>query len=89
MEQPDSVWCGDITYLWTMEGWLYLAVVIDLSSRKVVGWAMNSRMKASLVMEALSMAYWRRKPGKGLIHHSDRGSQYAGAITEDSWIPMA
>lgn len=78
VEQPDSVWCGDITYLWTMEGWLYLAVVIDLSSRKVVGWAMNSRMKASLVMEALSMAYWRRKPGKGLIHHSDRGSQYAG-----------
>ena len=72
VEQPDSVWCGDITYLWTMEGWLYLAVVIDLYSRKVVGWAMNSRMKASLVTDALSMAYWRRKPGKGLIHHSDR-----------------
>lgn len=79
VEQPDTVWCGDITYLWTMEGWLYLAVIIDLYSRKVVGWAMNSRMKASLVAEALSMAYWRRKPGKGLIHHSDRGSQYASA----------
>jgi transposase InsO family protein len=78
VEQPDSVWCGDITYLWTMEGWLYLAVIIDLFSRKVIGWAMSHRMKASLVMEALSMAYWRRKPGKGLIHHSDRGSQYAG-----------
>lgn len=76
--RPDAVWCSDITYLWTMEGWLYLAVVIDLFSRKVVGWAMDSSMKASLVTEALSMAYWRRKPGKGLIHHSDRGSQYAG-----------
>jgi putative transposase len=77
-DQPDTVWCSDITYLWTMEGWLYLAVVIDLFSRKVVGRAMSSRIKAELVTEALSMAYWRRKPGKGLIHHSDRGSQYAG-----------
>jgi putative transposase len=79
VDQPDTVWCSDITYLWTMEGWLYLAVVIDLYSRKVVGWAMSSRMKESLVREALSMAYWRRKPGKGLLHHSDRGSQYAGS----------
>jgi len=77
VDLPDTVWCSDITYLWTMEGWLYLAVVIDLYSRKVVGWAMSSSMKASLVTDALSMAYWRRKPGKGLIHHSDRGSQYA------------
>ena len=74
---PDTVWCSDITYLWTMEGWLYLAVVIDLFSRKVVGWAMSSRIKTCLVEEALEMAYGRRKPGKGLIHHSDRGSQYA------------
>ena len=78
VDRPDAVWCSDITYLWTIEGWLYLAVVIDLYSRKVVGWAMSSRIKASLVTDALSMAYWRRKPGKGLIHHSDRGSQYAG-----------
>ena len=78
VDRPDAVWCSDITYLWTMEGWLYLAVIIDLFSRKVVGWAMSHHMKASLVMEALSMAYWRRKPPKGLIHHSDRGSQYAG-----------
>ena len=78
VDLPDAVWCSDISYLWTMEGWLYLAVVIDLYSRKVVGWAMSSRIKASLVTDALSMAYWRRKPGKGLIHHSDRGSQYAG-----------
>jgi len=83
VDRPDTVWCSDITYLWTMEGWLYLAVVIDLYSRKVVGWAMSSRMKASLVMEALSMAYWRRKPGKGLIHHSDRGVQYASHAYQD------
>jgi transposase InsO family protein len=76
--RPNTVWCSDITYLWTMEGWLYLATVIDLFSRKVVGWAMSNRIKGSLAAEALSMAYWRRKPERGLIHHSDRGSQYAG-----------
>jgi transposase InsO family protein len=79
VDRPDTVWCSDISYLWTIEGWLYLAVVIDLYSRKVVGWAMSSRLKGSLVTEAFSMAYWRRKQGKGLIHHSDRGSQYAGS----------
>jgi transposase InsO family protein len=77
VQQPNTVWCADITYLWTLEGWLYLAVIIDLYSRKIVGWAINSRLKASLVKEALMMAYWHRKPEKGLIHHSDRGSQYA------------
>ena len=74
---PDQVYAGDITYISTREGWLYLAVVIDLFSRKVVGWSMGSRMKASLVCDALQMAVWRRKPAVGLIHHSDRGSQYA------------
>lgn len=73
----NTVWCSDITYLWTMEGWLYLAVVMDLYSRKIVGWASSSSLKTSLVKEALTMAYWQRKPGKGLIHHSDRGRQYA------------
>jgi putative transposase len=77
VETPNTVWCGDITYLWTNEGWLYLAVIIDLYSRKVVGWALSNRMKVFLVKDALSMAYFRRRPGKGLIHHSDRGSQYA------------
>jgi putative transposase len=76
-DRPNAVWCTDITYLWTMQGWLYLAVIIDLYSRKVVGWAMSPRMKTSLVKDALLMAYWQRKPSKGLIHHSDRGSQYA------------
>ena len=77
VDQPNTVWCGDITYLWTREGWLYLAVLMDLYSRKVVGWALDSRLETSLVLEALSMAYWRQKPAKGLIYHSDRGSQYA------------
>jgi transposase InsO family protein len=74
---PDQVYASDVTYIWTQEGWLYLAVVIDLYSRKVVGWSMSSRMKAQLVCDALRMAIWRRRPKAGLMHHSDRGSQYA------------
>ena len=77
IEAPNTAWGGDITYLWTDEGWLYLAVIIDLFSRRVVGWSLSSRMKVDLVRDALLMAIWRRKPGRGLIHHSDRGSQYA------------
>jgi transposase InsO family protein len=75
--QINQVYVSDITYIWTKEGWLYLAVVIDLCSRKVVGWSMDSRMKAKLVCDALQMALWQRRPAAGLIHHSDRGSQYA------------
>ena len=74
--EPGRVLVGDITYIWTSEGWLYLAVVIDLFSRRVVGWAMNKRMTRQLVMDALLMAIWRIKPSAGLIFHSDRGSQY-------------
>ncbi len=77
VKKPDVTWCTDITYLWTNEGWLYLAIVIDLFSRKVVGWAIDKHMRQSLVQKALTMAYFRRRPGRGLIHHSDRGSQYA------------
>ena len=77
VDQPDQVYVSDVTYVWTQEGWLYLAVVIDLFSRKVVGWSMSSRMKAQLVCDALKMAIWLRQPKEGLIHHSDRGSQYA------------
>jgi len=77
VERPNQVFASDITYIWTREGWLYLAVVIDLYSRKVVGWSMNSRMTAQLVCDALTMAIWLRRPKAGLIHHSDRGSQYA------------
>jgi putative transposase len=74
---PDTVYVGDITYIPTREGWLYLAVVLDLFSRAVVGWAMDSRMKTDLVKDAMLMAIWKRKPAQGLIFHSDRGSQYA------------
>ncbi len=78
--EPDRVYAADVTYVWTREGWLYLAVVIDLCSRKVVGWSMSSRMKAQLVCDALHMAIWRRRPKAGLIHHSDQGSQYASNV---------
>jgi len=76
VQTRDLVWVGDITYIWTTEGWLYLAVVIDLYSRRVVGWSINKRMTKQLVKDALLMAIWRRKPSPGLIFHSDRGSQY-------------
>jgi transposase InsO family protein len=83
VEQSDTVWAGDITYLWTAEGWLYLAAVLDLHSRKVVGWAMSSRIEAALVREALCMALGRRGPAPGFMHHSDRGRQDAcGAYQE-------
>ena len=73
----NQAWVADITYVATDEGWLYLAVVMDLASRRVVGWSMSERIKTDLVSEALKSAYWRRKPGPGLIMHTDRGSQYA------------
>jgi len=74
---PNQVWGTDITYLWTREGWVYLAVVIDLYSRRVVGWSMDRRMQKALVIRALLMAINLRQPPPGLLHHSDRGSQYA------------
>ncbi|MCE2597441.1 IS3 family transposase [Motilimonas cestriensis] len=77
VQYANQAWVQDITYIWTAEGWLYLAVVIDLYSRKVVGWSMGSRMKAKLVCDALTMAIWQRKPKAGLIVHSDQGVQYA------------
>jgi len=75
-DRPNQKWVGDITYLWTDEGWLYLAVVLDLYSRKVIGWAMDKRMKSKLVCDALTMALWRRGKPTNVIVHSDRGSQY-------------
>lgn len=77
VNEPNRVWAGDITYVWTDDGWLYLAVVLDLYSRKVIGWATGARLTADLAENALTMALWRRKPKHGLLHHSDRGSQYA------------
>jgi len=75
---PDQVWASDITYIRTWEGWLYLAVVIDLFSRRVIGWAIADHMRTELVHDALMMAIGLRNPAPSLIHHSDRGSQYAG-----------
>jgi putative transposase len=74
---PNKVWVTDITYIGTGEGWLYLASVMDLYSRKIVGWSVGPRMTRELVLDALDQAYERRQPEPGLIHHSDRGSQYA------------
>lgn len=76
VSKPDDTWVTDITYIRTYEGWLYLAVVVDLYSRKVVGWSMNSRMEKHLVTQALLSAVWRRKPKAKVIVHSDQGSQY-------------
>ena len=74
--EPDRVWVSDITYIWTHEGWLYLSVILDLYSRKVVGWSLGNRIETSLVKDALRMATWRRRPESGLLFHTDRGSQY-------------
>jgi len=75
-DAPNRVWTSDITYIQTDAGWLYLAVVLDLHSRQVVGWSMQPPMRSSLVTDALKMAWFRRRPEPGLIFHSDRGSQY-------------
>ena len=85
VDAPDRVWVGDITYIPTDEGWLFLAVVIDLFSRQVVGWSMRHDMSRDIVIDALRMAWFKRHPGKqaGLIFHSDRGSQYASEDFRD------
>ena len=80
VDQPNTVYTGDITYIPTDEGWLYLAVEIDLCSRAVVGWSMSERINAQLANDALMMAIWKRKPPRGLMIHSDRGSQYASDL---------
>ncbi len=89
-ERPDQTWVADITYLPTHEGWLFLAAVMDLYSRKIVGWSMRDDLEAPLVVDAISMAITRRKPKPGLVHHSDRGSQYTsiamGRTLRDSKI---
>lgn len=80
---PNQTWSADLTYIWTDEGWLYLAVVLDLFNREIVGWSIKPRMTADIVVDALTMAWFRRKPTSGLIHHSDRGSQYASGVFQD------
>ncbi len=85
-ERPNQVWASDITYIYTFEGWLYLNVVVDLYSRKIVGWSIRENMEKEIVIDALKMAYGQRQPGRGLIHHSDRGSQYASNDFKDILI---
>ncbi|WP_263975066.1 IS3 family transposase [Aeromonas jandaei] len=80
---PNISWVTDITYIRTQEGWLYLAMVLDLFSRKIVGWAMKSRMTADLAVDALLMAVWRRKPKQPVLVHSDQGSQFTGGEWQD------
>ena len=78
--EPNRAWVTDITYLWTLEGWLYVAGIVDLFSRRVVGWAIASHMRESLIHEALDMALGRRQPEAGLLHHCDRGVQYVSDV---------
>ena len=82
-DQPDTRWCGDITYIRTWDGWAYLATVIDLHSRAVVGWALADHMRTSLVTDALQMAITHRNPPPGVIFHSDRGTQYTSHEFDD------
>jgi len=79
-DRPDQIWLADITYIRTLEGWLYLAAVLDLYSRQIVGWAMWDRMTSGLTLAALKIAMQRRQPGPDLIHHSDQGSQYTDGV---------
>ena len=80
-EAPNRKWAGDITGIWTSEGWLYLAVILDIYSRLVVGWAMGAQRDGKLVEDALDMELLKRHPKAGLLHHSDRGSQYTSVST--------
>ena len=77
VEAPNQVWTTDITYVWTLQGWMYLAIVVDLYSRQIIGWSVQDHMRTSLCLDALEMAWWRRGRPDGVLHHSDRGSQYA------------
>jgi putative transposase len=82
--RPNHVWCADITARWTPQGWSYLAVVLDLASRRVVGWAIRASLETELVLAALQVALGRRRIAPGVIHHSDRGSQYASATDQQA-----
>ena len=91
VSRPDTVWAGDITYIRTREGWLYVAVLLDLCSRRVVGWALSSRLDHRLPLSALEMATGRRRPRGSILHHSDRGSQYAShdyrqALSQEGFV---
>jgi transposase InsO family protein len=84
---PNRAWVGDVTYLWTRDGWLYLAVLIDLATREVVGWAMRHSLEGTLTLDALQMALQRRRPAPGLLVHHDRGTQYTAAVYQQCLTP--
>jgi putative transposase len=91
-EAPDRLWVADITYVRTWEGWLYLSFVLDTYSRRVVGWSMANNLRTALVLDALNMAIYTRRPSPGLIHHSERGSQYTSVefgsrLREEGLLP--
>ena len=91
-EAPDRLWVSDITYVRTWEGWLYLSFVLDTYSRRVVGWSMSNNLRTELVLDAVNMAIYTRRPSPGLIHHSDRGSQYTSVefgtrLREEGLLP--
>lgn len=88
MEHLNQAWAADITYVWTREGWLYLAVVMDVASRRIVGWSMKSGLTSELALSALEMAIKQRRPAAGLLHHSDRGSQYASRAYQAALTKM-
>lgn len=88
VQQPNTYWTTDITYVWTLEGWMYLAVVMDLYSRQIIGWSIADNMRTEMCLQALQMAYWRRKPNAGVMHHSDRGSQYASGKYQEMLSTM-
>jgi putative transposase len=83
VKEPNQIWVTDITYIWTLEGWVYLSSVMDLFSRKIVGWSMAAHMKKELSIQTINMAIISRQPEEGLIHHSDRGSQYCSTHYTD------
>lgn len=87
MDGPNQKWAGDISYIWTSEGWLYLAVILDLYSRRVIGWAVSNRMKRDLAIRALDMAVALRQPPKGCIHHTD--SNIVQATIRNGCLNMA
>ena len=86
--RPNQFWAGDITYLKTGEGWMYLSIVMDLYSRRIIGWAISSRMTTDLILQSLRQAYWLRKRPKGVIFHSDRGSQYTSKMLRKELVEM-
>ena len=87
-QAPNQMWLADLTYISTSEGWLYLAAILDTYTRKIVGWSMRDTLHTEIAMDALTMALERQRPAAGLLHHSDRGIQYAAEPIVRTWPPL-